>query len=215
MMTKQDLQKELLEKLRPGVKASDIKKLKRSKSAGDIPSAPPSPTTQIKQLEDKISVLELIVETKDRELTEKDGTVVIYSDQLNQKQKGIENLRQSLDQKTAELKKTKQELDNSLFARVEAVKQFGKIHEKLKQIKQELNENVEQASEELINQDKKINQYRTNQQKVQQKIKELEQDLNLAQRLAELRKYPLPDNSPNLDYLKYALYSLATVGFTL
>jgi hypothetical protein len=39
-MTKQELQKELLEKVKPGTKPSQLKKLKRSKSAGDIPSAP-------------------------------------------------------------------------------------------------------------------------------------------------------------------------------
>ena len=44
-MTKQDLQKELLEKVKPGTKPSDIRKLKRSKSADDIPSAPPLPTS--------------------------------------------------------------------------------------------------------------------------------------------------------------------------
>jgi hypothetical protein len=40
-MTKQNLQKELLEKVKPGTKPSDLKKLKRSKSADDIPNAPP------------------------------------------------------------------------------------------------------------------------------------------------------------------------------
>src|SRR5437016_4044461 len=48
-MTKQELQKELKEKVQPGVKPSDLrrqskgddlKKLKRSKSADDIPSSP-------------------------------------------------------------------------------------------------------------------------------------------------------------------------------
>src|ERR1043165_1487743 len=42
-MTKPDLQKELLEKVKPGTKPSDLKKLKRSKSAGDIPQALPLP----------------------------------------------------------------------------------------------------------------------------------------------------------------------------
>src|SRR3954449_13280166 len=127
-MTKQDFQ--------PGVKASDLKKLKRSKSVGDIPSAPISPATKVKELEDKISVLELTIETKDRELVEKDGAIAVYSDQLEAKRKENENLRENLEQNTDELKETKQKLDDSLFARVEAVKQFGKIHEKLKRIKQ-------------------------------------------------------------------------------
>ena len=42
---KENLQKELLEKVKPGTKPSDIRKLKRSKSAGDIPSAPPLPNS--------------------------------------------------------------------------------------------------------------------------------------------------------------------------
>jgi hypothetical protein len=46
-MTKQKLQAELLEEVKEGVKPSDLKKkLKRSKSLGDIPSAPPLPTNQ-------------------------------------------------------------------------------------------------------------------------------------------------------------------------
>src|SRR5207248_634539 len=39
IMTKQDLQKELKEKVKEGVKPSDLKKLKRSKSADDILSS--------------------------------------------------------------------------------------------------------------------------------------------------------------------------------
>src|ERR1043165_8083807 len=41
-MTKDNLQKELLEKVKPGTKPSDLRKLKRSKSADDIPLAPSS-----------------------------------------------------------------------------------------------------------------------------------------------------------------------------
>ena len=42
---KQELQKELKEKVREGIKPSDLKKLKRSKSAGDIPKVPPLPNS--------------------------------------------------------------------------------------------------------------------------------------------------------------------------
>src|SRR5687767_9976587 len=44
-MTKDQLQKELKEKVREGIKPSDLKKLKRSKSADDIPKAPPLPNS--------------------------------------------------------------------------------------------------------------------------------------------------------------------------
>src|SRR3954447_11039119 len=55
-MTKESLQKELLEKVKPGTKPSDIKKLKRSKSADDIPKAPslPNPNKQITQLQEQV-----------------------------------------------------------------------------------------------------------------------------------------------------------------
>ena len=53
-MTKQDLQKELQEKVKAGVKPSDLRKLKRSRSEGDIPSTniplpPPPPLTKSTQ----------------------------------------------------------------------------------------------------------------------------------------------------------------------
>src|ERR687884_758648 len=49
-MTKStEFQKELKEKIKPGVKASDLKKLKRSKSAGDIPT-----NKEITQLQEQV-----------------------------------------------------------------------------------------------------------------------------------------------------------------
>jgi chromosome segregation ATPase len=39
-MTKDQLQKELKSKVKPGIKPSDLRKLKRSKSADDIPTSP-------------------------------------------------------------------------------------------------------------------------------------------------------------------------------
>jgi hypothetical protein len=53
-MVKDQLQQELEEKVIPGVKPSDLRKLKRSKSAGDVSSAPPSPPKQITQLKEQV-----------------------------------------------------------------------------------------------------------------------------------------------------------------
>ena len=44
-MTK-EFQKELLEKVKPGVKASDLRKLKKSKSDSDLPNTPKSQPLQ-------------------------------------------------------------------------------------------------------------------------------------------------------------------------
>jgi hypothetical protein len=43
----------------------------------------------------------------------------------------------------------------------------------------------------------------------------LQRDLKLAQRLADLRKYPLPNNNNNWSYLKFAFYSAGAVLFIL
>ena len=110
-MTKQELQKELKAKVKEGVKPSDLKKLKRSKSADQIATSltPPNlvrsksaqelePTPTLEALETKISVLELTVETKDRELTEKIETIAIYAEQLKEKQQEIERYRKALEE---------------------------------------------------------------------------------------------------------------------
>jgi len=180
-MTKERLQKELKEKVKEGIKPSDLKKLKRSKSLDDIPAAPPWP---------------------------------LLSDQLKAKQQEIENLREKLETKNRELAQTQTELDNSLLARYEALKQFSQLYDKLQEVKQELNENVDDASEELIDQDETISKLREQKQKAQIKIQALEKDLNLSQRLAQMRKVPLFSEKGNKDYWQLALYSLVTVVFS-
>src|SRR3954463_11509798 len=113
---KDQLQKELKEKVKPGVKPSQ---LKRSKSTGDIPKTPLPKSTplvksksaqelepsnsKIEELETKISVLELKLETQARELVEKDIE--------------IEKLREKLESKTQS-----QELDQSLTKRHQNLK---------------------------------------------------------------------------------------------
>jgi len=118
MTKKQDLQKEILAEVKEGIKPSDLKKkLKRSKSVGDIPQAPPLPVT-VESLQDEISVLALQLETATRELTEKDNALTVYSDQLKEKQKEVENLRKQRETNTPELT----ELDHSLIARHKSIK---------------------------------------------------------------------------------------------
>ena len=123
-MTKQDLQKELLEKVKPGTKPSQLKK---SKSLSDLPTQPkdnspkrksleiPSPPKSLKaqltQAQDQISILELKLEACQRELTE-----------LNSLQTENTHLKKELESKKAELNQTKQELDKSLQARHQGLK---------------------------------------------------------------------------------------------
>src|SRR4051794_12916127 len=139
-MTKQELQKELKEKVKPGVKPSDLRKLKRSKSAGDILATPASQPKQITQLQDQVKfhaetaqnylqalqtsqakVSELETQLKNNPPTP------LLTDQLNQKQKEIEDLRQQLENQinrpliSTEPTLTHQ-LDNALSARHQNLK---------------------------------------------------------------------------------------------
>src|SRR4051794_40804659 len=129
-MTKQDLQKELKEKVKPGVKPSTLKK---SKSTGDIPKASLPKSTplvksksaqelepnnsKIEQLESKISVLELKLETQARELIEKDiekNSLKEQATKTNQQLKELAEFAQSNSKQT--------ELDQSLMARHQNLK---------------------------------------------------------------------------------------------
>src|ERR1044072_7768425 len=182
---KQELQQELKEKLKEGVKPSSIRKLKRSKSADDvsIPIAPPLPPNSLLQ------------------------------DQLKEKQKQIENLRQQLEAVSQELTQTKKALDLSLAARVTAISTFGKEHDQRVKAQKELNQTLEEASEELITSDKTISSLRNKLKLTQQENNRLKQELNNQNNLIPNSSYP--DTYPNLDYLKYALYAFMTLYLTL
>src|SRR6266516_6540916 len=123
-MTKQDLQKELKEKVKPGVKPSHLKKLKRSKSADDIPAASTIQQKQITQLQDqvkfhaetaqnylqalqtsqaKVSELETdlsVVKAFNKDLQtqlKRNPPPQLLTDQLKQKQQEVEDLRKHLE----------------------------------------------------------------------------------------------------------------------
>ena len=165
-MTKENLQKELKEKVKEGIKPSDLKKLKRSKSADDIPSAPPSPA---------------------------DPPIQLLQDQLSEKQKQIEKLREKLEEK--QTSSSSLELDNSLFARHQNLKDWFTQYQKSKQLDTELKENIDEASTELINQDDLISKLQDENRKLKLTNQSLSEDLELAHRAVEWRKNPLPNDN--------------------
>ena len=182
MTKKSDLQKELLEKVKLGAKPSDIKRLKRSKSADDITHLPPPPPPPNHLL----------------------------TDQLQAKQQEMENLRKVLEKVNQELKETKQALDDSLTARVAGLHVFGQEHSQRKQAEQELNETIDQASAELNQGDQQISQLRTQLYQSQQQVSNLQRQLNLV-RLHQNRPLLTPNLETNLDYLPLTLYALLAV----
>src|ERR1043166_195705 len=137
-MVKEALQKELKEKVKEGVKPSHLKKLKRSKSADDIPSAPPLPnsyTTLISQQQeldrlqkettaksDTIALLRKKIE----KLEKNNPPPQLLTDQLQIKQKEIETLRKQLETVNTELTTLKKEkstlLDDNLTLKHQSLK---------------------------------------------------------------------------------------------
>jgi chromosome segregation ATPase len=137
-MPKEQLQQELLEKVKPGTKPSQLKK---SKSLSDLPTQPkanspkrksleiPTPPKSLKvqltEAQDQISILELKLETCQRELTELNSLTAENThlkEQAKIKQQQMESLRKTLEETNSKLTQTKQELDKSLAARHQGLK---------------------------------------------------------------------------------------------
>jgi hypothetical protein len=142
-MTKPDFQKELKEKVKLGVKPSDLKKLKRSKSEGDIPKTPTSVPVKKSQSQSEIPLTQPSPEKTITQLQEQvkfhAETAANYLKSLQTSQAKVSELETQLknnppsqllqDQlkekqsqieslrKQLESKPTLTELDNSLMAR--------------------------------------------------------------------------------------------------
>jgi chromosome segregation ATPase len=275
-MTKENLQKELLAKVKPGLKPSDIKRLKRSKSANDLPNSLPeqeaflkelwlllhpqtkslslnqpinqeelkkalkSQLNQLKGLQPNPALLEkkqalILAKTKltnpakresweteagikdylkklEREINELEPPLPLVQEQLKEKQEQIEALRAQLEQKSTELAHTKSELDQSLEARCQALTTFGHAHEKRNKAEQELDETVEEASNELKHGDQETSRLRSELFKANQQVNSLQHELNLAR---INRHKNLPDSPLELpfNYWSYALYAWLALWF--
>ena len=231
-MTKELLQQELLEKIKPGTKPSQLKK---SKSLSDLPTQPKAnspkrksldllPTEnslkkQLTEAQDQISNLALKLETCQRELTELNNLTAENNHlkaQAKIKQQQIESLRQQLEETNSKLTQSQQELDKSLQARHQGLKDWKQVYQKAQALDSELNNTVEESAEELVNQDEKLSQLRSENFKLKQTNQSLQRDLNLGQKLAESRKVPYFENEFNgVTYFKYAAYALLAVWFLL
>ena len=145
-MTKQELQKELKEKVKLGVKPSQ---LKRSRSMGDIPKAPPLPKSEVEQLKAELAQVKAenqtlqaqhtqnslkglhefakssgslttpseALQTLTSELEKANNLTTLLQDQLKEKQSQIEQLRKDLEAQANQTSNPAQELDQSLMAR--------------------------------------------------------------------------------------------------
>jgi len=233
-MTKQALQKELLEKVKPGTKPSH---LKRSKSESDIPKAPPLPLSEMEELKKENNQLKSEIQqmqerlkglhdfakgsnssptnpnqalnTLTEELKKSTDLNALLTDQLKAKQSQIEELRKEKELALipATTNSELSELDQSLVSRHKSLKNWFNQYNQNKDLETELAENIEQAAEELVQQDKKISHLQSQIIKLKQTNQSLNRDLESVQRLAELRKTPLP-NSETETYGKSLIIGL-------
>ena len=180
---------------------------------GDIPKAPPLPKNQ--EVEQLKAELAQVKAENQAELKKAQNLNTLLQDQLKEKQQEIEELRKAFEEvQEAPASNSIQELDHSLSARHRSLKDWFKQYQKTKQLDQELSENIEQASEELITQDQKISSLQSQNNQLKQANQSLARDLNLAQRLAELRRTnPLPAKDtwpyfPSLSLITFTLTML-------
>jgi chromosome segregation ATPase len=190
-MTKQDLQKELKEKVREGVKPSDLKKLKKSKSADDIPtSSTPSLPRSKSQLEIPLA-----------QQPNKDRQISSLQDELTTERKKVSLLREDLSKEQA---RNKNLADHILELRVDKIKEFSDYLEKKQELESELAENIEAGTTEITRLEKQLKTVNKKKLELQSQLgQELSKNAEL-----EMGNYSSP-------YLKYALYSLVAILFTL
>ena len=98
-MTKQELQKEILAKVKPGTKPSHLKQLKRSKSDGDIPKAPQLPKSEVEELKAELAQ----VKAENQATLERLKGLHEFAKSSNS---SLTNPAQALNTLTSELKKT-------------------------------------------------------------------------------------------------------------
>ena len=156
-MTKQDLQQELKEKVKEGVKPSDLKKLKLSKSADDIPSSSvPNPPLKKSHSQLEIPVSnqpskDQIIKQLKQDLLFTQNTANNYLKSLQAAQAQITQLQEQIKENPAELKiKITQLEDKVLELRVEKIKEFSEYYEAKQELTQELEENISLAVKEIV-----------------------------------------------------------------
>jgi len=142
LMTKDQLQAELKAKVKPGLKPSDLKKLKRSKSADDIPSTPPNPP-----LKKSHSQLEIPLPPNLKQ------QISALQDELTTERKRVDLLREDLASAQAKNKQSAQKItqlaDKILELRLDKIKEFGEYYEAKKGLETELAENISAGTEEI------------------------------------------------------------------
>src|SRR6185369_13890589 len=143
-MTKDQLQAELKAKVKAGVKPSDLKKLKRSKSADDIPSSL-TPNIPLKKSQSQLNI-----PLPQPTLTQQISSL---QDELTTERKRVSSLREDLSSsqdKTKQLKEKINQIEEQILQlRLDKIKDFGDYLEKKGQLETELEENIKAGTQEI------------------------------------------------------------------
>ncbi|KLL04797.1 MAG: hypothetical protein MRERV_4c071 [Mycoplasmataceae bacterium RV_VA103A] len=149
-MTKEQLQQEIKEKVKPGVKPSQ---LKRSKSADNI-------TSPVIKLEARIEELK-----KENTNLKKENT------ELKKSQEEQEIFVDAPEENTEELKtKISQLQDQILELRISKIKEFGEYHEKRQELEKDLASNINYGTQEIQKLETKLRTVNKQKWELQQKL---------------------------------------------
>jgi chromosome segregation ATPase len=142
-MTNSQFQQELKEKVKAGIKPSDLKKLKKSKSLDDLPTSPP-PNPPLKKSHSQLEI-PLPPNLKQQ--------ISALQDELTTERKRVDLLREDLASEQAKNKQAAQKItqlaDKILELRVEKIKEFSEYLDKKQALTQELEENLQTGTEEI------------------------------------------------------------------
>src|SRR6266513_6027812 len=146
MTNKDNLQKEIKEKVKAGVKPSDLKKLKRSKSADDIPTSLTPPTPPLKKSHSQLEIpisnqpsKDQIIKQLKQDLLFTQNTAANYLQSLSAAQAQLTQLQEQIKENPTELKtKITQLEDKVLELRLDKIKEFGEYYETKQELETEL-----------------------------------------------------------------------------
>ena len=213
-MTKQDLQKELKEKVKAGIKPSDLKKLKRSKSLDDLPSPPPNPPLKKSHSQLEIPVSnqpskDQIIKQLKQDLLFTQNTAANYLKSLSAAQAQLTQLQEQIKENPTELKtKITQLEDKILELRVEKIKEFSEYYETKQELETELELNIKAGTEEINRLETKL--LATNKKKL-----ELQSQLGHSQNKNAQLKMKLLNHQPtNFNYWPL-ITVIAGLGLTI
>ena len=155
-MTK-EFQQELQEKITPGVKPSDLKKLKRSKSVDDLTISQPNPNLEVQQLQEKLTNLQQSLGQQDPSLLRK-----AREDLITIRQRLSELFPEQTEVKPSELlelliTKNSELSDHILELRLENIQDFGKYREQLKAVENDLSHQIQTDQSEIKELAKRVN----------------------------------------------------------